>query len=290
MPTNHPRAGAIRASPDNLENALDDDDDDSDDWSEAVGERPGRAEARRLVMIFGLDAAENAHLCETLQAELTDCCIETHELRRPTLRQFKVPQNVRGGADRERARVAADATRAGPELIVLLHVVDGRTLLVDRDGLYNAFFREAAAATCGNVLLVLHGVETAESSVANEDALVELIDDGQASMWQLHKCGRFLTWDAAPSRLSLVHLQHALDSQLPPFVLTAGASRKTRASTAQRSCPRILIAFRKQVWPTASWTTRRSLRRRRVRSNRCASRQRARVAIWPRNPRSRSAR
>ena len=231
--SNHPSADAYRASSDDLEDASDDD--DSDDWSEAVGEKAGRAEARRSVMIFGLDAAENAHLCETLRAELTDCCVETHELRRPTLRQFKVPQNGRGGADRERARVAADAARAGPELIVLLHVVDGRTLLVDRDGLYNAFFREAAAATCGNVLLALHGVPTPDGAVANEDALVELIDDGQASMWQLHKCGRFLTWDGAPSRLSLVHLQHALDSQLPPFVLTAGASRKLRASAAQRS-------------------------------------------------------
>ena len=230
--SNHPSADAYRASSDDLEDASDDD--DSDDWSEAVGEKAGRAEARRSVMIFGLDAAENAHLCETLRAELTDCCVETHELRRPTLRQFKVPQNGRGGADRERARVAADAARAGPELIVLLHVVDGRTLLVDRDGLYNAFFREAAAATCGNVLLALHGVPTPDGAVANEDALVELIDDGQASMWQLHKCGRFLTWDGAPSRLSLVHLQHALDSQLPPFVLTAGASRKLRASAAQR--------------------------------------------------------
>ena len=234
--SNHPSADAYRASSDDLEDASDDD--DSDDWSEAVGEKAGRAEARRSVMIFGLDAAENAHLCETLRAELTDCCVETHELRRPTLRQFKVPRSVRDGADpagraapRERARERADE-RAGPELIVLLHVVDGRTLLVDRDGLYNAFFREAAAATCGNVLLALHGVPTPDGAVANEDALVELIDDGQASMWQLHKCGRFLTWDGAPSRLSLVHLQHALDSQLPPFVLTDGAS-ETRGGRAR---------------------------------------------------------
>lgn len=88
-------------------------------------------------------------------------------------------------------------------LTILLHVVEGRTLLVDKDGLYNSWFCCMAGR---NVVLALHGVDTPDDSVASVDAITELVDSRQTSILALHRVGRFLTWQHEPSRLHLSRL------------------------------------------------------------------------------------
>lgn len=99
-------------------------------------------------------------------------------------------------------------------VILLCHLCEGRTILTDADGLYNAFLVEALKQSQGQVFLGLTGLSAAhESTLADERIVAELVDKGQAAIKLIHASQRLMTWDNKPSRYQIAHLE----KQLPPF-------------------------------------------------------------------------
>ena len=109
------------------------------------------------------------------------------------------------------------------DVVIIVHFVEGRTLLTDADGLYNGALVSCAAATKGNVFLCLSGVPPPEpisdsapettthaknetSSIAeadergnrshlvHDDVFEELVAGGQTSLAALKSMGRLLGW------------------------------------------------------------------------------------------------
>jgi len=94
------------------------------------------------------------------------------------------------------------------ELLLVVHSVDGRTLLLDENGYYN----ELICASGGNVAVAVAGVPDTQTL---EEVVAELVDSGQSSVWKLFKAKRFFKWDAKPSDDQL--RQMALLWNAPPF-------------------------------------------------------------------------
>mmetsp|Transcript_25118 Transcript_25118/g.77513 ORF Transcript_25118/g.77513 Transcript_25118/m.77513 type:complete len:182 (-) Transcript_25118:636-1181(-) len=116
---------------------------------------------------------------------------------------------------------------------VVCHLFDGRTLLTDTDGLYNALLVAAAKSTGGNVFLALAGVG-ASGQLASDDIVAQLVAEGQASLSQLHAARRFLTWDDAPSPSQLAHLA---DYDAAPLLDPPASMRLHAAGTSPQSRP-----------------------------------------------------
>ena len=98
-------------------------------------------------------------------------------------------------------------------LRLVVHVVEGRTLLVDEDGYYNEVLD-------GRVAIGLAGVPTADDKLARDDVVAELVDSGQSSIWRLVKEKRFFTWDTRPSALQIDRLIELIDPAAEPFEAT----------------------------------------------------------------------
>lgn len=94
------------------------------------------------------------------------------------------------------------------ELTLLVHFCEGRTLLVDRDGLYTSWLPR-------NVALALSNVATSRG-LASEEVVAELVTSGQVSIGDLHDASRFLTWHSTPSATQLRRLKDLSDQQLLP--------------------------------------------------------------------------
>ena len=93
--------------------------------------------------------------------------------------------------------------------VILCHMFDGRTLLTDRDGLYNSFLLAAADASRGDVFLALTGLTSATHSIASDDIVLKLVNDGQVSVQHFHAAQRFLTWaDRGPSPAQIDLVAH----------------------------------------------------------------------------------
>mmetsp|Transcript_5333 Transcript_5333/g.17509 ORF Transcript_5333/g.17509 Transcript_5333/m.17509 type:complete len:210 (-) Transcript_5333:33-662(-) len=123
--------------------------------------------------------------------------------------------------------------------VVVCHLFDGRTLLTDRDGLYNALLAAATRASRGNVFVALAGVDgTARHEIASDDIVRQLADDGgQVSIRAFHRHRRFLTWSDEPSDRQVAHVAGQGEEwvapivDLPPSLRAEGAS----SSNATRS-------------------------------------------------------
>lgn len=115
--------------------------------------------------------------------------------------------------------------------LATLRELAGRTLLIDQDGLYNSWLCRHAGA---NVVLALKGVETPDGTVANDDAVDELVAAGQTSIEALYHMGRFLTWRDEPSRTQLDRIEELRSGEaFPPFeptpaMIECDQSRSTR--------------------------------------------------------------
>mmetsp|Transcript_4060 Transcript_4060/g.16343 ORF Transcript_4060/g.16343 Transcript_4060/m.16343 type:complete len:448 (-) Transcript_4060:643-1986(-) len=112
------------------------------------------------------------------------------------------------------ARSPPESAETDRTLTILVHVVDGRTLLVDRDGLYNAWFHRAG----GDVALALTPIATPPESLACDLTVAELVDSGQSSVWPLHRARRFVTFGAdGPTAAQLRRFAELADPATPPL-------------------------------------------------------------------------
>ncbi|KAJ1462700.1 hypothetical protein M885DRAFT_505737 [Pelagophyceae sp. CCMP2097] len=121
---------------------------------------------------------------------------------------------------------------------LLLHAVEGRTLLVDKDGLYNAWIVAAIEKTRGSVVVALSSVPTEQGRVASDDVVSELVDSGQASVWAIHRRGRFLTWDVEPCPTQLLHLRALRDAQFEPLTATPDMALNARTEQQKQAALR----------------------------------------------------
>mmetsp|Transcript_7933 Transcript_7933/g.32774 ORF Transcript_7933/g.32774 Transcript_7933/m.32774 type:complete len:170 (-) Transcript_7933:118-627(-) len=93
-----------------------------------------------------------------------------------------------------------------PPTVLLCHFVDGRTLLTDADGLYNAFLVAAAEAARGDVVIAVTGVPNGTGALADATVIDQLVDYGQTSLRSFYEARRFLVWDDAPSADQVDHV------------------------------------------------------------------------------------
>eukprot|EP00635_Sarcinochrysidales_sp_CCMP3193_P014289 CAMPEP_0118890504 /NCGR_PEP_ID=MMETSP1166-20130328/936_1 /TAXON_ID=1104430 /ORGANISM="Chrysoreinhardia sp, Strain CCMP3193" /LENGTH=334 /DNA_ID=CAMNT_0006829117 /DNA_START=16 /DNA_END=1020 /DNA_ORIENTATION=- len=118
-------------------------------------------------------------------------------------------------------------------LKLVVHAVDGRTLLVDDDGYYTEFLRD----TDGRVAVALAGVSTSDDVLASAEVVTELVEAGQATVGKLFLAGRFFTWKSKPSATQLDRIAVLAEPAAePPFVcdLTPRAPSPLLESTDSR--------------------------------------------------------
>ena len=125
--------------------------------------------------------------------------------------------------------IVAGGTRddlRGASFAVLVHAVDGRTLLLDDNGSYNKFVADAVEATGGNVAIAL-----ARCPIRCPRAVAELVAAGQTSISEFHDKGRFLVWDAAPDAADLRRFAELYGGDaFPRAAVTEGMRRRAPPS------------------------------------------------------------
>ena len=125
--------------------------------------------------------------------------------------------------------IVAGGTRddlRGASFAVLVHAVDGRTLLLDDNGSYNKFVADAVEATGGNVAIAL-----ARCPIRCPSAVAELVAAGQTSIAEFHDKGRFLVWDAAPDAADLRRFAELYGGDaFPRAAVTEGMRRRAPPS------------------------------------------------------------
>ena len=132
-----------------------------------------------------------------------------------------------------------DGRAENGSMVVLCHYAEGRVLLTDQDGLYNSFIAEAVRATGGNFFLVLTGVPTPITDLADDGAVQDLVNyGGQQSVQDLIAAGRFMTCETTPSAVQIARLKEGLRGALPPLQTPRGvaafAARAKRSSSSSR--------------------------------------------------------
>lgn len=123
--------------------------------------------------------------------------------------------------------IVAGGTRddlRGASFAVLVHAVDGRTLLLDDNGSYNKFVADAVEATGGNVAIAL-------ARCPIRCPVAELVAAGQTSISEFHDKGRFLAWDAAPDAADLRRFAELYGGDaFPRAAVTEGMRRRAPPS------------------------------------------------------------
>lgn len=133
------------------------------------------------VVIVSLELLAAVRLASLLRHKMGISQVHAAELDIPRLRRHEKPELKQNQSE---------------GLSVLLHVFEGRTLLVDKDGLCTTWFCCMARR---NVVLALQGIETPDDGVM----CVELVGSRQNSVLALHRVGRFWTWRHESSRAHL---------------------------------------------------------------------------------------
>lgn len=133
------------------------------------------------------------------------------------------------------------SSRQERAVILLCHLCEGRTILTDADGLYNAFLVEALKQSQGQVFLGLTGLSCAcESTLADERVVAELVEKGQAAIKLIHASQRLMTWNDKPSRYQIAHLE----KQLPPLKAPSSVLAEVKDASKPRRkafCPILSI-------------------------------------------------
>lgn len=102
--------------------------------------------------------------------------------------------------------------RPSPDVVVVVHRNEGRTLLTDRNGFYHDVLGNAWQLTRGNVVVVLTRTELKEEAELYDERLLRSLatQGDQPTIGAISSLGRVLTWESSPSKPQLVQLQALL--------------------------------------------------------------------------------
>lgn len=128
--------------------------------------------------------------------------------------------------------------RARNTLACLCHYAEGRTLLLDNDGLYNSFLESTVTLYEGNVFLILSGIDsTPANAMYDVDAVSDLIEGGQVSVAALCDAGRFFTCNEFLNEVQLRQLERGLSGELPPFATPPGVMKFSASARPKARLP-----------------------------------------------------
>ena len=162
---------------------------------------------------------------EAMMGGLRDAGLEVHpfplrvnELNKTT----KMPPFFEGGA------------------ILIVHVVEGRALLLDDDGYYNHFLHSCAHRAMGDVFLALAGCrEALGGKELFDESVVRELSAPQPSVRSLADQRRFLTLGETLSKFQVAHLRRA--RSLEPLRIPEGVKAKALLPSSKRGaiglCP-----------------------------------------------------
>lgn len=156
--------------------------------------RRDRVEHRRErldILVCSLKQQEISELSSVLQDAFPHSSVRPKVLNKAELRGFQLT-----------------GLRPEPELVVVVHRNEGRTLLTDRNGFYHDVLGSAWQQTRGNVLVVLTRTEPkAEADLFDRSLLGSLSTQGdQPTIGAISELGRVLTWGSSPSTAQLQQL------------------------------------------------------------------------------------
>eukprot|EP00930_Biecheleria_cincta_P047924 TRINITY_DN33320_c0_g1_i1.p1 TRINITY_DN33320_c0_g1~~TRINITY_DN33320_c0_g1_i1.p1 ORF type:complete len:310 (-),score=71.18 TRINITY_DN33320_c0_g1_i1:40-969(-) len=144
--------------------------------------------------------------------EILVCSLKQQEISElsPVLREAFPHSNVRPKVLQKAELRGFQLTglRPEPELVVVVHRNEGRTLLTDRNGFYHDVLGSAWQQTQGNVFVVLTRTEPkAEDDLFDRSLLGSLSTQGdQPTIGAISELGRVLTWGNSPSAAQLQQL------------------------------------------------------------------------------------
>lgn len=154
-------------------------------------DRVARRGERLEVLVCSLKQQEIADLTPVLQETFPHSNVSARVLSKAELRGFHLAQ------------------RPHPDLVVVVHRNEGRTLLTDRNGFYHDVLGSAWQQTRGNVVVILTRVEPkADAELFDRQLLRSLSTQGdQPTIGAISALGRVLTWGSAPSGPQLQQLR-----------------------------------------------------------------------------------
>jgi hypothetical protein len=132
-------------------------------------------------------------------------------------------------------------------LACLCHYAEGRTLLLDTDGLYNPFLETTINLYDGNVFCILSGVDnTPADALCEIGAVSDLIEGGQISIAALCDAGRFFTCSESLNQAQLRQLERGLRRELqplstPPGVVNCSSRARPRSKPPDKGGFKCLI-------------------------------------------------
>jgi hypothetical protein len=181
----------------------------------------------RPVDVYCLDPSDHVDLLETI-ATVAQPLLNT--LLQHELRNYCANPNV-----------------ALSSAACLVHYAEGRTLLLDADGLYNAFLATTISRYNGNVFFILSGIDcaTPRNALCNIDTVGDLIEGGQVSIAALCDAGRFFTCSESLNDTQLHQLSNGLTNKLQPLSLPHGvlnwSASKTQAKSSEEGGFRCML-------------------------------------------------
>lgn len=146
---------------------------------------------RLEILVCSLKQQEISELSSVLQEAFPHSNVRPKVLQKAELRGFQLT-----------------GLRPEPELVVVVHRNEGRTLLTDRNGFYHDVLGSAWQQTRGNICVVLTRTEPkAEADLFDRSLLGSLSSQGdQPTIGAISELGRVLTWGSSPSTAQLQQL------------------------------------------------------------------------------------
>mmetsp|Transcript_1794 Transcript_1794/g.5097 ORF Transcript_1794/g.5097 Transcript_1794/m.5097 type:complete len:299 (-) Transcript_1794:111-1007(-) len=158
-------------------------------------DRAAKRMERLEILVCSLKQQEIREVTPALQEAFPHCNVTSKVLLKAELRGFQLT-----------------GMRPVPDLVVIAHRNEGRTLLTDRNGFYHDVIGSAWQNTRGNVLVILTRVEPkGDSELFDKQLLHSLSTQGdQPTIGAISALGRVLTWGDTPSGPQLEQLQMLL--------------------------------------------------------------------------------
>jgi hypothetical protein len=166
--------------------------------------------------VFSLTPEEHRPICERIESTYEFVNVTMVPLHLATLRSYQ----------------GSGVLSPAIDLVIVAHAAEGRVLLTDQDGLYNALIKRALEVTDGNLVLILTSAldgngeaQLGDGNVADEAVIEELAEEcGQASLRVVAACRRFWTINENLLEGHLQTLRLALDRALEPLIVPEGVA------------------------------------------------------------------